>query len=81
MIGVGDIILVKEPLRGSWTGFLSSTHPEKYDYHSRIDVAGLQLGVVLEVAKWHVKLLLQKDSTLAWLPIHALEELQSERTM
>ena len=81
MIGVGDIILVKEPLRGSWVGFLPSTHPEKYDYHSRIDVTGPQLGVVLDVAKWHIKLLLQKDSMSIWLPLHALEELQSERTM
>lgn len=81
MINVGDMVIVKKPPSGSWTGFMSSLSVESYDYHKRFDVAGPQFGIVIDIRKWHAKMLLQENSTLTWLPLYALKELQSERTM
>lgn len=75
MTRIGDLIIIKKPPQNGWTGFISDSSPDNYDYHKRCNVFGPQFGTVIDVRKWHVHILPQDNSAPVWLPTHAIKEI------
>ncbi len=75
---IGELVMVKQPPVGGWEAYESDISPAHYDFHKTVRIYGPQMGIIMNICKWHAKILLQEDCSTCWLPFYSLKDTKND---